>query len=263
MKAITEFSKSTFEGKLYTETLYKIEIKKIIKIQNWKYNRPLNTQKVNEIVETIKGENHTPTPLLGYLIVDEDKNIIKEVFVYDGGHRLAAYKLLVETNELHKVLNGYVFIQGCVNPTFEYIKNKFKIINKLTPVSELYSDMNDPNEMIKYQKYIDGFGNAFQKKYNKNSSTANNPHAPNYNKYHVQEDFRVISLEHDTLIYMEITEILELFHNLNEYYKNMYNENYDEYNVKTKKCIDKASKVECFLFVKGRNKWKDDITRFI
>ncbi len=258
---ITQLSTTTFRGVIYKEFLYSFKLEDIRRIQNWKYNRPPNIQKVNEIVETIKDGSHTPTPLLGYITVSDSS--IKEVHVYDGGHRLSAYKLMADNDNLTSILCGKVFIQVCVNPPFEYIKNKFKMINKLTPVSELYTDMNDPQEMLRYQKTIDELGNAFQKVYNKNTSTANNPHSPNYNKYHFQEDIRVLSIEHESLRSMETNEIISIFDKLNKYYQSIYTEKYAEYSAKMKKCIDKARKVECFLFVQGRTKWKDDIIKYI
>ena len=236
------------------ESLYECNFRYIPGIKRWKHNRPPDDLKVQEIISTMKNGTYVSTPLLGYFNIKDGK--IKEVHIYDGSHRLEALKQVYNTGMLG---NGSFVIQACINPTEEQIKMKFRLINKVTPVSEIYTDMNDPQEMLKYRKFIDEFGDQFTKTYQKNKSTAKNPHPPNYNPYHFKDEFSQLCIEYPKVKDYTTEYIMGVFNTINTLYKDAYT------NItptdKLRKYIDKAHKSGCFLFIDDKTKWKNDFIR--
>ena len=73
------------------KSLYIInDLSKIDLIQNWKYNRPPDKCRVNEIKEYIQKNNDTD----GLILIAELNNECLSYYCYDGIHRLTAIKEL-------------------------------------------------------------------------------------------------------------------------------------------------------------------------
>lgn len=101
----------------------------------WEYNRNLNLDKVNQIKEVVKNKMMLDTVL--HICYDVRNN---KLIVFDGNHRREALILLHKTLKLNIKVCCYIYILDVPDINKE-IFNKFKIVNQMTPIPDMYYDI--------------------------------------------------------------------------------------------------------------------------
>ena len=134
---------------------------------NWKYNRPPDERKVEEITQYIHDNKKPPDGII-YIaeLIDSETKTIRYV-CYDGNHRREALKYVPKMK---------VLVQLRTNITDEDIKDEFLRLNKTTPVPELYiTDEIDEGKKEKIKISILNTIKYFAKKYPKHFSSSSRP----------------------------------------------------------------------------------------
>ena len=117
--------------------------------EQWKYNRNLNNDKVNEIKLAIKDK----------LIIDTVLHFFhfnEKLICFDGNHRRKTLILLNKINNINIKVCCYIYKNNNPNNIDKEIIEKFKIINQMTPIPDIYSDILDnlKNKDIKAKAVI-------------------------------------------------------------------------------------------------------------
>lgn len=256
MQQIAHISSTDFEGVCYQESLYKCTWSRVSHLKNWKCNREPDKQKVSEIVQSITDGSYAPMPLIGFIVMNVGEKI-PQVEIYDGGHRLQAYQ---EINQKESKCQFDILLHALINPPQELVYQRFKNINKMSPVTELYTRVDNTEEYMKITKKVIEVGKRFRRKYKKNASTSDNPHVPNYNKFQLQEDFRTLCLECKHIQNMEECEIMGIFEKINDIFKQKVEKTIKDdlhKNPKVFKQVEKAMNADCYIFICGRKAWMD------
>tara|TARA_Y100000389_G_C17462760_1_gene523078 strand:- start:40 stop:936 length:897 start_codon:yes stop_codon:yes gene_type:complete len=257
--SIRRFGKDVFEEQML---LVNISIESLNRFTNWKSNRPVDPMKVDEIIKSIKSGLFTPQAIHTFL--DAKTN---QLVIFDGGHRMTAYKNLFASSEsesqlLTNYLGGCFVTTVVMNPTDKFMIEKFRAINMSTPVPEIYKT---PESMIKDSvnleilKVVPKFVERFKKEY-KCCKTTNRPHKPSYNASVLCNDMFEILTTYFTdteidLKKIDVQYLMDMSNMLNTQYKNEILK--DPTSVKGGvKIVEKATLVNCFIFLK--DSWKDD-----
>ena len=256
MQQIAHMSSTHFEGQDYNESLYRCSWGGVHHVKNWERNRNPERNKVEEIKKAIKNGTHTASPLSGFMILNRGEK--PEVIIYDGSHRLLAYKELTQNGNKCEF---EIYIQALMNPPEKLIIERFRNVNKVSPVTELYTEANKTQENLEMCRKIVDIGKRFRRKYKHNVSTSENPHNPNYNIYQLQEDIRRLLIENDELNALRECEIMNIFEKINEIFRERISSLELFKNPKLLKQVEKAMKADCFIFVYGRNGWVDEFTK--
>ena len=254
MQQIAHISSTEYEGEYYQESLYKCTWKKISHLQNWKHNRDPDKQKVSEIVESIRNGTYAPMPLIGFITMSCDGKP-PCVEIYDGGHRLQAYQ---EIEQVNCKCQFDILLYALLNPPVDLVIQRFQNINKMLPVTELYTSFDNTEEHMQLTKKVIDFGKIFRKKYKYNASTSDNPHIPNYNKFQLQEDYRSLCLEYKEIRNINVGDVMIMFEKINIAFKEKVEESINNNlykNPKLFKQIEKARNVGCYIFIYGRSGW--------
>ena len=209
-------------------TIYLSSSKKIYKHSKiWSKNRPVDESRLSEIASYIKKNDSIDGVI--YLA-----NIPEEGLVcYDGNHRRTSIGLL---DKDYKVLVDIV-----ENPSYEYLCEKFKTLNKCIPLMELYENPDKYNDEFKIMIYevLD----KICKKWPKHTSSSPNPKRPNFNRDIFGNELTKFII--DNMIYnLNFNILYNALLKLNNYNK----ENIHNLKLSSKvkeKCINN----DCYLFV--------------
>ena len=157
------------------EKIYKSHFNCInqINVEKWKYNRPVDKDRVEEIKNSIL--NNTLSDDRIYLW----KNNTNEYKCFDGNHRVEAIKMILNEQKLSKVIYPYIQISIIQNIDEKQLKIKFQMLNKGCLVSELYTE-NLSNEKIK--EIIEWNIEKIKEKWSKHKKTTKNPRKPHFNE---------------------------------------------------------------------------------
>jgi hypothetical protein len=222
------------------EELYLIESSKLVKYtNNWKYNRPPDKERVNEILKTIYNNTYINNPIHIAEIINRD-NSIKYV-CYDGNHRREAFKEYNNNNDdLLCMENKLLVINLLSNIDQESIKKRFKIMNSGCPVPELYIENSKQIFKDKIEKITKDVCN----KYLKHKSISKSPQKPNFNRDLL---INILFEKFKNIPNINENEIIKSIDNLNSKYEKGIHINLNNFSLR---CIKKCKKNKCFLFLK-------------
>jgi hypothetical protein len=218
------------------EFLFKANSTEVVKVvKNWASNRTECQHKINEICETL--QNGTYVHGMIYIAEVNINNQFQYV-IYDGNHRLCALK------KYNKSTNVFVnLLRNCSD--INALQKRFKTINHLSPVPEIYKIFDDPDQKV-IKEIIEDTVNLICKRFPKHISLANIPNKPNFNRgnltdklYNYLSDCGKCNLSSE--------ELFRLIMELNNQYmlgSRIKLKNY------SKKMKDKCEKTKCFLFLK-------------
>jgi hypothetical protein len=125
--------------------------------ESWKYNRNLNSDKINEIKLIIKDKLILDT-VLHFFYINNDTKLI----CFDGNHRREALILLNKIDNINIKVCCYVYKNINPNNIDKEIIDKFKIINQMTPIPDIYSDILDNLQDSNLQSKAVIIENSFQ-----------------------------------------------------------------------------------------------------
>lgn len=209
----------------------------------WEYNRTLNNDKVKEIENGIKTKQVLDTVL--YLAYSK---VRAKFIVFDGNHRRQALLNLLELAGKNIKVYCYVYElpESDSISLNEKIYEKFKIINKNTPIPEIYyaileqvSGNKEVTELDKNKRKISIISEVFDNYkmlYKHFYSVSNRCYRPNFN------DTKFFNLCHT----FDFESKAELISNLNAL--NIYKKNEQHYLKLSNKNSDKCDKYNFYLF---------------
>ena len=226
-----------------SQKLYKIDIELLdIQTEKWEFNRPADTDRVNQIKETIDSNKEVGDPIHLAKIEGKDK-----YQCWDGNHRREAYILyaneLIE-NDLATQDDNIEILAWVHSPiTEEQLKEKFKILNKANPVPELYmstSILNNELRLASIKNIIKRI--LSDRNFKKHKSLSNNPRKPNFNVTNLSNNLlrRLENVEfNEEQVYRKILEV-------NDRYKQnqLFIEQLSE------SCKKKCLETGCYIFCK-------------
>jgi len=220
----------------------KITILKLLLLANnicaWKYNRPVDEARCNDIARNIFSSKYIMDTMLYF---NFNKNI-KYFEIIDGIHRYHSWKMIQNynntptdfENNTNWFNNSNVFINIRVNESHDNIIKLFKNINNTNPISELYlrNRDNDKTELI--QRILDDY----KIKYKQHFSSSNKPNKPNTNNDQFTNLLSGIYDKHK-LTHETAESLIRKLEELNTYVKNIVIDNEIIYTEQTKyKCIN-------------------------
>ena len=166
---VADLSSKNRNDILRKEYLIKTDSKELIKldIKNWKYNRPVDKNRIPEIFRCYQNEGFID----GILYIAKIRD---EYYIYDGVHRL---------NTLYKFpTNKVVIIHLFVDVDDNTLIERFTKINQTNPVSELYIENAKEPKKNDIKNIIENLVSYYSKNYNSFFSGSNNPRVPNITK---------------------------------------------------------------------------------
>jgi len=215
------------------EHLFLTNSKQLINFtQNWKFNRPQDPTRIEEICEYIEKTNNIDGIIyIGQLI----KNKTISYVCYDGNHRRSALEKLEK--------EYYVLVHVLCNTTDFNIKDRFEILNKSNPVPDIYiREETDNNVKIMITELV----KKITEQWPKHQSGSKKPQRPNFNRDNLTEKLDDI-LKKKCIDDMDnIDSIWNRILQLNKLYKDFYKDNVDI----SQKIMKKCNKNDCYLFLK-------------
>jgi hypothetical protein len=206
-----------------------------IEINNWKYNRPPDMNRIPEIVKYYKRSKIIDGVI--YIVKIEDL-----YYCYDGIHRLEALKSM--NKEIKLIIDIYN------NPLEEIIYGRFRKINRAIPVPDLYITKEESvKESVKenVKEKIENVINYFKKNYNEYFSSSSRCNKPNENRDSMNNKlYELLNENEKKELFNNISskEIIEYLEYKNKYFKKYVNE-YKLTNSQLKKCKEK----DFYLFI--------------
>lgn len=151
--------------------------------EQWKYNRNLSNDKVESILNSIKDKYILDTVLHFFYVND---NGIEKLICFDGNHRREALILLYKMNNINIKVCCYIYKCQNINFLDKEIVDKFRIINQMTPIPDIYNDIIenlDNNKMLIDKKnIIEEVFVLYKKKYKLFYSVNSKCRRPNFNE---------------------------------------------------------------------------------
>ena len=156
---------------------------------NWKYNRPPDMTRCNDIATYIYNRK-TIMDSMVYLWFNHKRKIYE---IYDGAHRITALNIIKnnnilftnsETNEItinetiSWIFDSYIILNVKFNSTDADIIEAFKTLNKSFPVPDIYIR----DETTERKKVIEDVAMKWQTKYNSHFVSSLRPYRPNTNR---------------------------------------------------------------------------------
>ena len=158
-------------------------------IQNWKFNRPPDSIRVNEIALSIFQRKLTFDTMI-YIDYNSDNN---QYNVIDGIHRITALRKIYRENskspdfltgefgsngDAEWLYNSYIIISIRFNNTDGELIDLFHSLNKCVPVPDLYINSRDEDKT----KIIETLVKIWVRKYKAHFSPNQKPNRPNINR---------------------------------------------------------------------------------
>jgi hypothetical protein len=153
--------------------------------EQWKYNRILSNDKIESICNIIKDKTTLDTVLHFFYVND---NGVEKLICFDGNHRREALILLYKKNNLNIKVCCYIYIYKCqvINNVDKEIVDKFRIINQMTPIPDIYNEIIDNLDnnkiLIDKKNIIENVFNLYKNKYDKFYSEKSKCRKPNFNE---------------------------------------------------------------------------------
>ena len=169
---------------------------KSLDISQWKFNRPPDMSRIEDIRSWMKQFNRMDGVLnLAY--------ISKEGLVcFEGNHR----RLAVEGLDIP------VFVDIVWDATHEIVKHEFQRLNKSISVPDLYVIENDATLRVQIEEAVA----SFRKKYPTHESSSGRPTRPNFNRDKLTDE--LTRLQHELQI--PVSELMGRLEQLNQKNKN-------------------------------------------
>ena len=188
---IKEFIK---DYQYYNTNVYALpmEIYKQLDIKVWKFNRPPDMARVEEIRETMKVNNRMDGLINLAYITHEG------LVCYEGNHR----RLALEGNEF------VVLIHILWDVTDEKVTEEFRRLNKSVCVPELYISETDATLKVEIEELV----KEFTKKFTKHLSSSAKNQCPNFNRDNLTD--QILRLQKELMI--PVSQLSTRLYALNE-----------------------------------------------
>jgi hypothetical protein len=151
--------------------------------EQWKYNRNLNNDKIVSICNIIKDKIILDTVLHFFYFND---NGIEKLICFDGNHRREALILLYKKYKINIKVCCYIYKCKNINNIDKEIVDKFKIINQMTPIPDIYNDiinnLDNNDALIKHKNILEEIFKIYKKKYKEFYSINSKCRRPNFNE---------------------------------------------------------------------------------
>ena len=201
-------------------------------VEMWRYNRPHDQVRVDEIKSYIDKTGVVDGII--YLAEIEKDGCIKYV-CYDGNHRRLALKGMDETK---------VIIHLLLDADDELIRKKFVALNQANPVPELYMIEEDEDILEKVKSVVNDVVRDLVRMFPKNVSTSKKPKRPNFNRDMVVDQLGTFIME-GKMYDLGKEELLKKLLELNIKYMSGYNLPKRV----SKNILDKCKNNRCYLFL--------------
>jgi hypothetical protein len=180
----------------YNTTVYVLpmEIFKQLDIKVWKFNRPPDMTRVEEIRETMKKNNRMDGMINLAYITNEG------LVCYEGNHR----RLALEGNDF------VVFLDILWDVTNEQVTEEFKRLNKSVSVPELYISETDATIRLEIEQFV----SEFRKKFKDHESSSTKHSRPNFNRDNLTD--QILRLHKELMI--PISQVSARLYALNDKY---------------------------------------------
>ena len=249
-----------FNNEVYKEQtlLVNLDASNLAKYSNWTCNRPPCDQKVAEIIASINYEMFTPAAIHTFL----DNN--DQFVIYDGAHRITAFKRMLEqpesTQKLKEYMSGSFVTTVLIKPCEEYVVERFRQINMSTPVPELYKQPDSHGTKLNLIKVVPAFVQQFKSEWKCFKSTQR-PQRPNYNPSTLTNEVFELLTNHPVLVRhcQEITvDVLMLVVMMvNTTYKNLSLNKPNQVHGGVK-MVERCHRAGLFLWTRG-DQWQEDV----
>lgn len=145
----------------------------------WKYNRPSDMVRVEEIIEYIEKGNSIDWLL--YFIYSDNSDKMACLSIYDGLHRMTAISEYIRQFEKQQGIRCQlrdftILISIRINPTDGEIVDAFQFINKSVAVPDLYFTEHIKKDII--EEIVD----KWQRRYKRHFRSTSRTHIPNINR---------------------------------------------------------------------------------
>lgn len=202
-------------------------------VEMWKYNRPADMSRVEEIKSYIT-KSRVVDGIIYVAEVNDDFGRIKYI-CYDGNHR----RLAIKGN------NYPVLINVMWKVTDKEVKEKFIALNMANPVPELYMIEGDEEVIERMKGIVNDVVRDLVKLFPKHVSTSKSPNRPNFNRDQMVD--RLSKYMIDNKMYdIERSDLIKKLLGLNVKYMGGYGIPKKISN----KILDKCEKNKCYLFLK-------------
>lgn len=149
--------------------------------EQWKYNRNLSNDKIQSICNVIKDKYILDT-VLHFFYMNEDEKLI----CFDGNHRREALILLYKKYKLNIKVCCYIYKCKNMNNIDKEIVDKFRIINQMTPIPDIYNDiisnLDDNQDLLKKKDILEDVFLVYKNKYKMFYSINSKCRRPNFNE---------------------------------------------------------------------------------
>lgn len=168
-----------------SECFIKTSITELVNYENWKFNRDINNEKVQEIKKYLKSTDILDT-ILSYVYVEKMNRFI----LFDGQHRLTAMKELY--NENKKIIQCICYVKILENMDMEdeidqKISELFEMKNLQTPIPDMYiEELKTIGKKVQNKHKIEIINRLFCEysvKYRNFYKLNNNVNKPNFNEF--------------------------------------------------------------------------------
>lgn len=217
--------------------------------KRWKYNRPPDEIRVNEIVEYIN-RGHSLDWLIHFIYSNnftysDNGGEMSKLEVYDGLHRMTALSNYISQYEITHdnecpLRDTIILVSIRINPTLGEIVDAFQLINKSIPIPELYVDVIDSVK----NDIVESVVEKWTKNYKHHFKSSLRTNIPNVNKDCFID---IVSKIYD---HYKIKDKKKLEHRLNKINKFIME------NIETlpnypfsKKTLDKCKDSGCYMFL--------------
>lgn len=209
------------------EKIYVINSVVLNYIKQWRFNRPPDMNRVEEIKKSIQNDTYVQ----GIIYIAEINN---EFVCYDGNHR----------REALKTFTGDILVNVLFNTTDKIIEERFKIINSSNPVPELYLD--DPNTTNDIKLSIVNCVQRLCKNFKEFSSVSSRCKRPNFNRDTLTDYLYSICKNNNLLLSSD--ELYDTLMKVNNFYRT---EKYKEFFKLNEKQQIKIQTYNFHLFIDG------------
>ena len=149
--------------------------------EQWKYNRNLSNEKIQSICNNIKDKYILDTTI--HMVYDTKRN---KLVVFDGNHRREALILLYKKSTINIKVCCYIYKCKNVNHIDKEIVGKFNIINQMTPIPDIYTDivnnLGSNDNLINKKNIIEEVYETYKNKYKAFYSVNSKCRKPNFNE---------------------------------------------------------------------------------
>ena len=217
-----------------SEELYLCPSSDLKGVEMWKYNRPPDQARVDEIKSYIDKTGVVDGII--YIAEIERGGCIKYV-CYDGNHRRLALKAGLEDKR--------VMVHLLLNADDSVIKDRFVALNMANPVPELYMIEGDEEMLERVKSVVNDVVRDLVRLFPKHVSTSKSPNRPNFNRDQMVDKLGKYMIE-NKMFEIGRGELIKKLLELNVKYMGGYGAS----GKISKRIMNKCKKNKCYLFLK-------------